>query len=319
MHQQPLAIHLHINSKTSMYATPPSPIWFGTSGLVLPVPNKQHFPREFQSASRLTYYSSLFNSIEVNSSFYKVPQPGTFAKWGREVPDDFRFTVKLWRGITHIPDLAFIPIDVNKFMHAADHLFAKKGCLLIQFPPSLKAHRLPQLQRLLERLLQSDPQHTWKIAVEFRNRTWYKKEVEDVLDSFHATRVLHDMPDSKTLEPSNSPFTYLRFHGPAGDYKGGYGEKALQPYAERIRRWHEEGKQIFVYFNNTAGEAIADLNTLRTLSGVHPTPAPTDQRVNPSTGNHPTTAPTDQRVNPSTGNHPADASPEPRITVDVHK
>jgi len=292
-----------------MYQVPLSPIWIGTSGLVLPVPNKQSFPPGFQSAPRLTYYASLFNSIEINSSFYKIPQPTTFAKWTREVPDDFRFTVKLWRGITHVPDLAFLPIDVNKFMHAADHLFAKKGCLLIQFPPSLKAYRLPQLQRLLERLLQTDPQRTWKIAVEFRNRTWYKKEVEDLLDSFHATRVLHDMPDSKTMEPSNSPFVYLRFHGPAGDYKGGYGAQRLTPYADKIRSWHEEGKEVFVYFNNTAGDAIADLNTLRAMcANPNPGSASTNPHPAGSSNHHPDSA--------STNSHPADTS---RLTADVHK
>src|SRR5690349_976965 len=73
----------------------------GTSGLVLPVPNKLFFPDEFKEGSRLNYYASLFNSIEVNSSFYKIPLGRTVANWSADVPEDFRFTFKLFREITH--------------------------------------------------------------------------------------------------------------------------------------------------------------------------------------------------------------------------
>ncbi len=193
----------------------------GTSGLVLPVPNKLSFPEGFREGSRLTYYASLFNSIEVNSSFYKVPMPATFAKWSAEVPEDFQFTVKLWRGITHEKDFHFTPIDINRFMFAANHIGAKKGCLLIQLPASTHAIRIGQLERLLERVLQADPGHTWKTTVEFRHRSWYKPEVDELLARYHAARVLQDMPDSRVMTlAGNTSFVYLRFHGPAGDYKG---------------------------------------------------------------------------------------------------
>jgi uncharacterized protein YecE (DUF72 family) len=258
-------------------------LWFGTSGLVLPVPNKQAFPAAFRAKSRLTYYASLFNSIEVNSSFYKVPQPATFAKWALEVPDNFRFTVKLWQGITHEKDFHFLPIDVNRFMFAADHLGTKKGCLLIQLPPSVKAGRMGQLEHLLERVRQADPHRRWRVAVEFRNRTWYKEEVEALLHRFQAARVLHDMPASKTMQlAGEESFVYLRFHGPAGDYKGGYGEAGLGEYAEKIDNWREVGKEVFVYFNNTIGEAIADLNILRRMTAARghfsPNPSATAAR-----------------------------------------
>src|SRR5580658_5686041 len=109
-----------------------SSLFTGTSGLVLPVPNKQAFPAAYRSKPRLTYYASLFNSIEINSTFYKIPMAKTFARWASEVPEHFQFTVKLWRGITHVPGLEFNPEDVRRFMQAADMLRGKKGCLLIQ-------------------------------------------------------------------------------------------------------------------------------------------------------------------------------------------
>ncbi|HTI89790.1 MAG TPA: DUF72 domain-containing protein [Puia sp.] len=242
-----------------------SRLWFGTSGLVLPLPNKQAFPPEFRAGTRLTFYASLFNSLEVNSSFYKIPMPGTFSKWVTEVPEDFRFTVKLWQGITHSPQLSFNPADVDKFMHAANQLATKKGCLLIQLPPSLKADKADQLQFLLEQISQT--QQHWRLSVEFRNRTWYKPEIEKLLAQFKTTRVLHDIPASKIMETTGDlPFIYLRFHGPAGDYKGGYGEAALKEYAEMIQKWQRAGKEVYVYFNNTIGDAITDLEILRELT-----------------------------------------------------
>src|SRR4051812_43057690 len=88
----------------------------GISGLVLPVPNKSLYPPEFRETSRLTYYASLFNSIEINSSFYKVPIAKTVNKWTTEVPDHFKFTYKLWREITHNKELLFNANDVDRFM-----------------------------------------------------------------------------------------------------------------------------------------------------------------------------------------------------------
>jgi uncharacterized protein YecE (DUF72 family) len=241
----------------------------GTSGLVLPVPNKQAFPPEFRNRSRLAYYASLFNSLEVNSSFYRVPMPVTFSKWADEAPPGFRFTVKLWQGITHVTGLRFLPVDVNRFLYAANHLGSKKGCLLIQLPPGLKADRVDQLDRLLERICvadpghAADPQHAWKLAVEFRNRGWYTTEVEKILERYQATKVLQDMPASGITELSgNQQFVYLRFHGPNGDYKGGYSDPVLHAWAQKIRAWLQAGKEVYAYFNNTIGDALKDLNTL---------------------------------------------------------
>jgi uncharacterized protein YecE (DUF72 family) len=241
----------------------------GTSGLVLPVPNKQAFPPEFRNRSRLAYYASLFNSLEVNSSFYRVPMPVTFAKWAGEVPPGFRFTVKLWQGITHITGLRFLPVDVNRFLYAADQLGSNKGCLLIQLPPGLKADRVDQLDRLLEKICVADPGRAWKLAVEFRNRGWYTTAVETVLERYHAAKVLQDMPASAATELSGDlPFVYLRFHGPNGDYKGGYSDPVLHAWAQKIRAWLQARKEVYAYFNNTIGDALKDLNTLISSSST---------------------------------------------------
>lgn len=233
----------------------------GTSGLVLPVPNKQAFPPEYRAGTRLTYYASLFNSLEINSSFYKIPQPKTLARWLEETPPDFTFTIKLWRGITHQPSLDFRIDDVERFMHAARALRPKKGCLLIQLPPGAKAHQAPQLELLLDTVRQYG--EGWKIAVEFRDRSWYMPATDALLERFHAARVLQDMPASKNWEETTiASFVYLRYHGPQGDYRGGYTRERLNQDAENIKKWLNEGKEVYVYFNNTIGSALPDAKYL---------------------------------------------------------
>lgn len=238
----------------------------GTSGLVLREPNKQAFPEQHRHQHRLTYYASLFNSIEINSSFYKVPMPVTFTKWSNLVPPDFQFTIKLWREITHSRGFAFNPADIALFMRAAASLGSKKGCLLIQLPPSIAWNKIDQLEKMLELVRTSDPGPPWRLAVEFRDKSWYRPETYHLLDKYQSALVLHDMPSSAIHTPTeNAGFIYIRFHGIRGDYKGSYTHDHLQEYAEKIRSWLNEGKDVYTYFNNTIGDAVANLETLNAL------------------------------------------------------
>lgn len=252
-------------------------LYIGTSGLVLPVANKQAFPPAYRNSPRLTFYASLFNTLEINSTFYKIPMAKTFARWTTEVPDDFQFTIKLWRGITHVPGLQFEPEDVHRFMQAADRLGNKKGCLLIQLPPGLQSPAMPQLEHLLHEIARHDPTGAWKPAVEFRHTSWYNARVNSVLLRHGATRVLHDMPASAVTElpatHSAISFVYLRFHGPEGDYRGGYHPTALAVWADRIAGWLSEQKKVYAYFNNTIGDAVMDLGRLRAF--LQPPPVAT--------------------------------------------
>jgi uncharacterized protein YecE (DUF72 family) len=240
--------------------------WTGTSNIVLPG-TKKSFPEAFQSSSRLTYYASLFNSVEINSSFYKVPMPVTFEKWSNEVPEHFQFTVKLWRNITHAKTLAFDPGNIDIFMKAANRItLLKKGCLLIQFPASITIDYMTQVDALLQRIQQEDTQHPWRKCVEFRHSSWYTVNADAMLDRHNASLVLHDMPASKiSLLHTKANFVYLRFHGVKGDYKGTYDNPVLQEYAAKIINWLQQGKDVYTYFNNTIGEAFENAQELNKL------------------------------------------------------
>ena len=240
-------------------------IYIGTSNIALPV-SKTGFPSAFREKSRLHYYSSLFNSLEVNSSFSRIPLPSTLEKWVADVPADFRFTVKLWKEITHAPQLQFIRQDVNKFMDAVKSSGVKKGCLLVQFPGSTTYHYYKQLVKLLKYIAAADSEQGWRLAVEFRSATWYTSKTYRLLDSLKACMVLHDMPKSKPPEHhGKANFAYYRYHGPNGDYRGSYPDEFLQEQAVNLIRLANEGKEVYAYFNNTMGSAYDNAERLKTL------------------------------------------------------
>ena len=113
-------------------------LYIGTSNIVVPG-NKNSFPEKFRSGTRLHYYSTLFNTVELNSTFYKVPMVRTFEKWTHDVMPEFIFTVKLFNGITHIKNLVFDQSLVNTFLSAAAGMANRKGWLLIDQQDYFKA------------------------------------------------------------------------------------------------------------------------------------------------------------------------------------
>jgi uncharacterized protein YecE (DUF72 family) len=239
----------------------------GTSGLMLPVKNKSFYPPEYQNRSRLEYYGSLFNSIEINSSFYKLPLPRTVAAWAEQVPDNFRFTFKLWRDITHVKGLAFRPEDVSRFFDIIKQAGDKKGCVLVQFPPGFKIGMVSRLEDLCRAIKDADPGSEWNISIEFRNESWYDDSVYDMIERFGFGIVIHDKPGS-IPPPMNTDvnFRYLRFHGPDGNYRGHYDADFIADYAGLVVEWLRDGLAVYAYFNNTMGEAVANLRQLNSYA-----------------------------------------------------
>jgi len=234
----------------------------GTSGIVVPVPQAL-YPDAFKGASRLTYYASLFNSIEINSSFYKLPKASTIIKWRDTVPKGFRFTFKLPKTVSHAKALDFNAEEVALFIRTINNVDRKKGCILLQLPPALKPGNIKQLEKLFIAIDAANADRAWKVAVEFRNRIWYNDETFTLLKQYNFSLVLQDLPASTT--PLIAPLTdvvYLRFHGTEKGYCGSYDEGLLSAYAQRIKQWMNEEKCIYCYFNNTLGDAFNNLQAL---------------------------------------------------------
>lgn len=240
--------------------------WCGTSNVEVPEPNKKAFPAAFQAKSHLEYYASLFNSVEINRTFYQLPRPATMARWAAQTPAGFRFSVKLWKEITHVKELRYKPEDLQTFMQSVAPIGMKKGCLLIQFPAALQVEYATALERLLGDITVLNPQPAWRIAIEFRNRGWYTPAIDALLHRYKAIPVLHDMPFKgedplqydhrfalRATLPAAAGFVFKRYHGPKGDYKGSYPPAFLEKEAAIIREWLHQGKDVYAYFNNTAG------------------------------------------------------------------
>lgn len=234
----------------------------GTSGLVLPYKNRQAYPAAFEGRSRLGVYGALFNSIEINSIFYKLPKPSTVAQWSASVGDEFRFTFKLWKQITHNKGLDFERTDIEKFFGTIAGAGDKKGCVLVQFPASIKVSSFEKLERMLS-CIQDYNKGQWPLALEFRSDSWYTAPVYQLLNVYGATMVYHDKAGSNSPQPElDAGHIYLRFHGPDGNYKGSYDQGLLYEYAGYIAEWAGAGKIVYVYFNNTMGNAVDNLRTL---------------------------------------------------------
>jgi uncharacterized protein YecE (DUF72 family) len=196
---------------------------------------KATFPEAYQATSRLTYYATLFNSVEINSTFYRIPQPKTFAAWAAETGPAFDFTLKLWRDITHTKALAEDLSGLVRFLAAARELGSKKGCLLLQFPPSNTIRQLPAVRALLQALAAADPTQEWRKAVEFRHASWYTEDTFEMLDHHGASLVLHDKGPARNAQLNEgADVVYLRFHGPKGNYRESYERDFLHDQAELI-------------------------------------------------------------------------------------
>ena len=238
-------------------------VHIGTSNIVLPG-NRQTFPAAYQDKSRLHYYSSIFNTLEINSSFYKIPMAKTFAKWSMDVPGNFQFTVKLSRDITHAKELIYDASVISKFINAASQLGEKKGCLLMQFPGKINLDYFNKVEKILHQL--KEVGGGWRVAVEFRNATWYTGETNELLDEHKASLVIQDLPKARNEIVNNqTDFVYIRFHGPAGNYRGSYSDDTLNDKAKQITSWIKEGKDVYAYFNNTIGSAFENAMFLKKL------------------------------------------------------
>ena len=235
----------------------------GTSNIVVPI-KQADYPPEFEGVSRLTYYASLHSSVEINASFYKIPKPATVAKWQESVHPHFRFTFKVPKTVTHAKGLQFNAQDLEAFTVSVAQAGNKKGCLLVQLPPSVKSDKQEELEGILE-ILNADAKG-WHLAVEFRDTSWYNSTVYRMLKHYNAGMVVQDMPQSATPQITVAEdFRYLRFHGPEGNYRDSYDDTFLAIQAKRVTGWLKEGQEVYAYFNNTMGDALGNVNTLNRL------------------------------------------------------
>lgn len=225
-------------------------LFLGCSGFSYNHWRGNFYPAELPTKRWFEHYRSVFNTVELNVTFYRTPKPETFRHWYEESEENFSFAVKGSRYITHIKRLTDIEGALAKFFTPTSELQEKLQVVLWQFPPLFKVE-MGRLERFLDQIA---PYHG-RQALEFRNETWLTDEVVNLCRSRNVSLCMADHPAFIDSLPITAEFVYIRRHGMEGSYNGFYTTEQLEKDAARIRKYLGRDLDVYIYFNNDAGGA----------------------------------------------------------------
>lgn len=220
-------------------------IHIGTSGW-----NYRHwkgtfYPEDLSQKKWLSYYMERFKTVELNNSFYRMPDKSTFENWRAAVPDDFIFSVKVYRYITHLKKLIDSDETLNTFLENAGALKEKAGPLLFQMPPSFRFNS-ERLISFLKKLPDS-----FRYTFEFRNKTWWNDEAYRILEDYNISFCQFQLAGVITPKVVTSDLVYIRLHGPTSHkYQGSYTNETLAEWADQFKKWQKDGREVYCYFDN---------------------------------------------------------------------
>lgn len=235
-------------------------IFIGTSGWHYDHWRGPFYPPGLKSGDFLGYYATLFNTVEINSSFYRVPEVKTLTGWREKVPEGFIFSLKASRFITHNKNLKDPEKTLPLFFERIERLGVKLGPVLFQLPPRWKLN----LERF-ECFLNSLPRGR-RYAFELRGPAWFDPRVYEALKKHNAAFCIYDLNGIVSPKIITADFIYIRLHGPDGPYRGQYTAEALKGWAGDFSRWSERVGEIFCYFDNDeAGYAPNDALRLQEM------------------------------------------------------
>ena len=249
-------------SKKSYPRRQPS-IRIGTSGWSYAHWRHIFYPEGLPSARWLGFYVRHFGTVEINNSFYKLPEAKTLLKWRREASSDFVFAVKANRFITHMKKLKNVEEALATLLERVGSLGRNLGPILFQLPPNINfdAGRLRDFLDILP------PQRRY--VIEFRNATWLNDRAIELLRARRAAFCIHDLFEDACPQHVTSSFSYFRFHGFGEKYGGSYPKRTLTAHAETMADMVARGKDVYAYFNNDAhGYALKDAVRLRRLTAA---------------------------------------------------
>ncbi|HEY8507662.1 MAG TPA: DUF72 domain-containing protein [Steroidobacteraceae bacterium] len=270
------------------------------------------YPPGLPQRAELAYAASIFSAIEINGSFYSLQRPESYAQWYREAPPDFVFALKGSRYITHMLKLRSVEVPLANFLASGIfNLREKLGPILWQLPPQLRYDR-ERIARFLDLLphdteaalslarkrdarmkgrakLSIDANRPIRHAIEIRHESFLDASFIDLLRRHNVALVVAETAKRWPLVfDVTADFLYIRLHGDRELYRSGYGDKALERWAARIRAWHEGGepsdaqkvlnakppssnpRDIYCFFDNTDVKlrAPVDAQTLMRKLGL---------------------------------------------------
>jgi uncharacterized protein YecE (DUF72 family) len=222
-------------------------LWIGTSGWQYRHWRGKLYPAGLPTERWFDRYAEVFDTVELNVTFYRQPRPAVFEAWARRAPRDFVFAVKASRFLTHIRRLREPRESVERLLEGASRLGTHLGPILVQLPPDMPA----EPGRLAE-TLDAFPRHL-AVAVEPRHASWFTPEVRDILRAREAALCWADRRGPRTpADPdwATAPWGYVRFHAGRASPPGCYGDDALATWLARIRAAWQPGTDAFLYWNN---------------------------------------------------------------------
>ena len=237
------------------------PVRVGCSGWNYPHWRERVYPRGVPQRRWLEHYASLFDTVEINNTFYRLPRRKAVASWVAESPEGFLFAVKASRYLTHIKRLQDMVQGVERFYECIEPLArsSKLGPVLWQLPPTFRRDD-ERLAHAVERLPRG------RHCFEFRHESWFVPETYELLRRHDIALVIGDHPERPwQAHELTAGWTFVRFHYGHRGRNGNYSERELEAWAQRIEAWRGD-VEVFAYFNNDwNGYAVRNALSLRKL------------------------------------------------------
>lgn len=206
---------------------------------------EQGFYPDDMEADKLEYFSKQFSTVEINNSFYQLPDFEIFDQWRQQTASSFRFSVKVNRYITHMKNLKGCRQPVREMLAHARHLQQKLGPILFQLSSRWRVD-----QTRLENFISQLPTD-YRYAFEFRHDSWYEQPILSLLKKNNIALVIHDHQDAPSPFTATADWVYVRLHGPEGNYRSAYNPDQLKQWANDVSSL-DQISEAFIYFNNDA-------------------------------------------------------------------
>jgi len=222
--------------------------YIGCSGYLYPHWREGVFyPKDLKQKEEFSYYASIFDTVELNSTFYRQPKEQIWDSWRVRAPDGFVYSVKMNRFLTHIKKLNDPEDSWKQFYGGAKRLQKHLGPILFQLPSSLRKdkEKLLNLTKVLPKNL--------CFSFEFRHISWFDKEIYEILRKNNWALTIVSHPDLPFIPEITTDFVYFRFHGKEALYSSLYSDNELVQFAKLLGSWLKKGLDVYAYFNNDIG------------------------------------------------------------------
>lgn len=244
--------------------------WFlGTIGFTYPEWKGSFYPIGLPSNQSLSYYSKIFNAVEINTTFYGPQSPEQIQRWSAATSEDFCFCLKAPKRVTHELRLKDSQAEMRVFVESSSKLDGKFGPILIQMPPSFKLDETESLEQFLKDLPKGP-----RYAIEFRHASWHVPQTADLLRKHQVCWVSNDYEDLPVEIVPTTDFLYIRWiakHNviPHPGHEVIDRTERLQSWLERIRINTEGIQAVYGFFDNDyAGHAPATCNRFKAIVGL---------------------------------------------------